>query len=291
MKYIEGLFKFFKSRIDFGIFVINAESAYANASKEVILNVANTIKPKIVRNYLVILNKIDRQSEPNITVKKVKAIITNNLLNQLNLSDNIFVKLDSRQLKHQTLMKDSFEHFLFFIFNEYFSKAVIPFKDNREGSEEEKKFNTKTFSFLDFLTDFVTKGKKDNQIEEYVEELEEKFNDNYDFGELKINEIYEKIKKQENYKINFGIDLEDEETQKIFKCLYMKFKEQDNLPHSDDVNKVLNYFNNILENLEKSFDEIAHRLYNLFLKILENNLKILQSSLKYFMKKIKILKL
>ena len=41
MKYIEGLFKFFRSRIDFGVFVINAESAYANASKEVIANVAN----------------------------------------------------------------------------------------------------------------------------------------------------------------------------------------------------------------------------------------------------------
>ena len=47
MKYIEGLFKYFKSRIDFGVFVINAESAYANASKEVISNVAITIKPKI----------------------------------------------------------------------------------------------------------------------------------------------------------------------------------------------------------------------------------------------------
>ena len=155
-------------------------------------------------------------------------------------------------------MKDSFEDYLFFLFNEYFEKAVIPFKDNREGSEEEKKFNTKNFSFLDFLTGFVTKGKNDNQIEEYVGEIEEKFNDNYDFDELKINEIYEQIKNQENYKINFGIDLEDEEVQKIFKCLYMKFKEQDNLPYSIDVNKVLNYFNNITENLEKSFfDEIA----------------------------------
>jgi len=51
MKYIEELFKFFKSRICFGVFVINAESAYANASKEVILNVANIIKPKKIRNY------------------------------------------------------------------------------------------------------------------------------------------------------------------------------------------------------------------------------------------------
>ncbi len=138
MKYIEGLFKYFRSRIDFGVFVINAESAYANASKEVILNVANIIKPKKIRNYLIILNKIDRQSEPKITIKKVKSIITNNLLDELNLSDNKFIPLDSRQLKHQTLMKENFENFLFFLFNQYVNKSVIPFKDNREGTEEEK---------------------------------------------------------------------------------------------------------------------------------------------------------
>ena len=187
MKYIEGLFKYFKSRIDFGVFVINAESAYANASKEVILNVANTIKPKKIRNYLIILNKIDRQSEPKITIKKVKSIITNNLLDELNLSDNKFIPLDSRQLKHQTLMKENFEDFLFFLFNQYVIKSVIPFKDNREGTEEEKKFNTKIYSFLDFLSDFLTAGIKEDQIGEYIEELENKFNDEYDFDELKVN--------------------------------------------------------------------------------------------------------
>ena len=117
MKYIEGLFKYFKSRIDFGVFVINAESHYANASKEVIINVANILKPKKIRNYLIILNKIDRQAQPKVTIKKVKSIITNNVIKQLNLSDNIFISLDSRQLKHQTLMKENFENYLFFLFN------------------------------------------------------------------------------------------------------------------------------------------------------------------------------
>ena len=61
------------------------------------------------------------------------------------------------------------------------------------------------------------------------------------------------------------------------------------MPHSDDVNNVFNYFDTILFNLDKSFDDDiapppAH-------KILENNLKILQKNLKDFMKKIKIFKL
>ena len=258
MKYIEGLFKYFKSKIDFGVFVINAESAYANSSKEVILNVANTIKPKKIHNYLIILNKIDRQSEPNITIKKVKSIITNNLLNEMNLSDNKFIPLDSRQLKHQTLMKENFENFLTFLFNQYFSKSVIPFKDNREGSEEEKKFNTKNYTFFDFLSEFVTKGKEENQIDEYLEELEEKFNNNYDFDELKLNEIIENIKKQEKYKINFGIDLENDDNINLFKCLYICFKEQINMPYSNDVNSVFSYFDKVVDDLDKYFyDELA----------------------------------
>ena len=256
MKYIEGLFKYFKSRIDFGVFVINAESAYANASKEVISNVAITIKPKKIRNYLIVLNKIDRQSEPKVTINKVKSIITNNLLDQINLSNNVFLPLDSRQLKHQTLMREHFEDYLFFLFNQYFAKSVIPFKDNREGTEEENKYNTKKYSFQDFLRDYLTEGKGEDQIEEYFEEMEEKFSNNdYNIDELKINEIYEKIKKQENYIINFGIDPDDDETLKIMKSLYINFKEQKNIPYSDNVNSVFNYFDNILNNLNKNSDD------------------------------------
>ena len=254
MKYIEGLFKYFRSRIDFGVFVINAESFYTNASKEVILNVANTIKPKKLRNYLIILNKIDRQSDPNITIKRVKSNITNNLLDKLNLSDNEFIPLDSRQLKHQTLMKENFEDFLFFLFNQYVNKSVIPFKDNREVTDEEKKYNTNMYPFIDFLYDFLTTRKTEDQKEEYIEELENKFNDDeYDFEELKINEIFEKLKTQENLEVKLGIDLEDDDTIKIFKCLYIYFKEQKNMPNSDNVNKVFNYFDTILFNLDKSF--------------------------------------
>ena len=168
------------------------------------------------------------------------------------------ISLDSNQLKHQTLMKYNFENFLFFLFNKYVAKSVIPFKDNREGTEEENKFNTKSYSFLNYLYDFLIEGKNENQIEDYIEELVNRFDNEYDFDKLHLNEIYEKIKTQENFKINYGIDLEDDESIKLFKCLYIYFKEQKNMPHSDNVNNVFNYFENILFNLDKSFiDDIA----------------------------------
>ena len=220
-----------------------------------IINVANILKPKKIRNYLIILNKIDRQAQPKVTIKKVKSIITNNVIKQLNLSDNIFISLDSRQLKHQTLMKENFEDYLFFLFNQYLEKSVIPFKDNREGTEEEKKFNTKLYSFNQFLIDYVVQGKNEEQTAQYIEEAESKFDDNYDYDELNIKDIFTKIKTQENFIINYDIDLEDENVIKLFKALYIKFKEKDNLPFSVNVNKVYEYFNNILDNLEKSFDD------------------------------------
>ena len=255
MKYIEGLFKYFKSRIDFGVFVINAESHYANSSKDVIINVANILKPKKLRNYLIVLNKIDRQAEPKITIKNVKSIITNNIIKELNLSDNKFIPLDSRQLKHQTLMKDSFENFLFFLFNQYCEKSVIPFKDGREGSDEEKIFNTNLYPFRQFLIDFLSKGKNEEQMEQYSEEALNKFDDNYDYDELNLKEIFEKIKNQENFIIKYDIDLEEEETIKTLKLLYIRFKERDRLPFSVNVNKVYGYFQNILKDLEKAFDD------------------------------------
>ena len=280
MVYIKELFKFFKSRIDFGVFVLNAENAYANASKNVILNVANVIKPKKIENYLVILNKIDRQSKPEISIKKIKSIITNNLLDELNLANNIFIPLDSRQLKHQTLMKENFENYLFFLFNQYVEKSVIPFKDKEIIFEEEKKYYTKNYSFLEFLNDklkdFVEKG----YIEE-IEILEEQFNENYDFDSLTFEEIMEKIKNQEPFKINFDIDLEDEEANKIFKCLYICFKEKKFFPQSNNVNNIFHYFDDVLNNLNKKFNSEIPQIST---KIITQDFK---SQFESFIKKFK----
>lgn len=255
-----------------------------------ILNVANVIKPKKIENYLVILNKIDRQSKPELSIKKIKSIITNNLLDELNLANNIFIPLDSRQLKHQTLMKKNFEHYLFFLFNQYVEKSVIPFKDKEIIFEEEKKYYTKNYSFLEFLNDqlkdFVEKG----YVKE-IEMLEEHFNENYDYDSLGFEEIMEKIKNQEPFTINFDIDLEDEEATKIFKCLYICFKEKKFFPQSNNVNNIFHYFDGILNNLKKnSTVKFLKYLHKLLHKTLKANLKVLSKNLIDFMKNIKILK-
>ena len=187
LKYIENLFKYFKSRIDFGVFIINAESYEAKAQKQVILNVAKYLAPKKIQNYLIVLNKIDRKSEPNITIMKVKSLIVNNLLDDLNLADNIFIPLDSRQLRHQNLMKTNFENFFTFLFNQYVNKSVIPFKDNRKGNDFEEKYNTNIYPFSRFLYDFIVEELSQNEIENYLDNLEIAFDKKYNINELKFN--------------------------------------------------------------------------------------------------------
>ncbi len=52
MKNVENLFKYFKSRIDLGVLIINSQSHYANSSKDIIKNVTKAIAHKEIRNYL-----------------------------------------------------------------------------------------------------------------------------------------------------------------------------------------------------------------------------------------------
>ena len=252
MKYIDNLFKYFRSRIDFGVFILNSETAYVNSSQEIIINVANILKPKKIKNYLIILNKIDRKSEPNQAFNEVKAILVNDLLDHINLADNTFISLDSRQIKHQNLLKENFEDFLLFLFNQYVSKSVIPFKDGGYNNIKNK-YNTKNYSFSDYLYDFIfEEDMNDSEKEEYLNDLENKFQkDGYNFDELGINYIIEKIKTMENMHIEFNIDFENDESIKLFKALYIIFKEELKFPYSQQVADVYNYFNNILERIKK----------------------------------------
>ena len=247
MRDVEELFNYFKSRIDFGIFVIDSNNTQADASKQVIINVANAIKPKKINNYLIVLNKIDRAPDQNKAINNAKSILINNVLQKLNLSNNVFIPLDSRQLQHQTKMKESFEHFLLFLFNEYIAKAVTPFKD---GQNEANEYKTDVYSFNEFLKEFLSNGKDDDEFNEYLDSLEEKFDDKYDFNELKVGQIIEKMKKEEETHVNYDIDLEEDDHIKLFKGIYIYFKEQKNFPFSVNVNKIFEYFEDMTKKLK-----------------------------------------
>ena len=89
---------------------------------------------------------------------------------------------------HQTLLKESFEHYLFFLFNQYIDISVIPFKDKDEKSKQKEKYYTDNF-LDDKLNDLERRGQIENLVI-----LEEIFNENYNIDMLKIDEILEKKK-------------------------------------------------------------------------------------------------
>ena len=273
MKYIDNLFKYFRSKIDFGVFVLNAETAYYNSSNEVIINVANILRPKKIKNYLIILNKIDRKSSPKEAFNDVKAILVNDLLDQLNLADNTFISLDSRQIKHQNLLTKNFEHFLMFLFNQYVTKSVIPFKDENKLNKINNKYNTKNYSFSDYLYDFIfDEDMNDTEKEEFLIHLVNKFeNDGYNLDKIGIENIIQKIKEIEDMMIEFDIDLENEDSIKLFKALYIIFKEELKFPFSQQVSDVYDYFNNILNNISLQNNEKNDILPSYILN--QNNLK------------------
>ena len=248
MKYIDNLFKYFRSRIDFGVFMLNAESAYVNSSNDVVVEVSNILKPKKIKNYLIILNKIDRKSNQDEACKEVKAIIVNDLLDQINLADNTFIGLDSRQIKHQNLLKENFEDFLLFLFNQYVTKAVIPFKDNKNLDDELKKKFTKNYPFSSYLYDFIYKDDMtDEEKNSYINDLNNQFDqEGLNLDELGIWDIVENIKNIENFAIEFDIGKENEESNKLLKPLYIIFKDKIKFPFSQQVLDVYDYFENIL---------------------------------------------
>lgn len=256
MKYIDNLFKYFRSRVDFGVFILNAESAYTNSSYEVIINVSNILKPKKIKNYLIILNKIDRKSNQNDAINEVKGILVNDLMDQINLADNVLIGLDSRQIKHQNLLKENFEDFLLFLFNQYVVKSVIPFKDGNYGlgsNKTKNKFNTKNYSLANYLFDFIfEQGMTDKEKNSYLNELINQFEQNgLNLKKIGIGDLVEKIKNLENFNIEFDIDMESEESIKLFKALYIIFKNKIKLPFSQQVTDVYDYFSNILDKMKE----------------------------------------
>lgn len=270
MKYIPELFKFFKTKIKFGIIIINAEQHYSEKNIILINKVADSIAPLKFKNFLIILNKIDRVSDQEYIFKEAKAHILNNLkLNILNPYDNFFLPLDSRELRHQTLMKTHFEDYFMYFFNNYVTLYIIPYKDGAEAKNGEK--NSKVSSFRDYLLSIIIQNQPKETVQEYLEKLAEEFDENFDeekFQEIQL--IFEKAKKTENYDINYGIDLEDDEISiNVLKGLYICFEKKINIPcYSKNVKNIFKYFDMDLErlNIENPaiyFDDIDDKEKNL----------------------------
>ena len=248
MKYIRGLFQYFKNKIDFGILVIDTEKHYKPQNIQIIEELHKIIEMKF-ENFLFVLNKIDKAEDREETIFLCRSFFINHIdTNIFNLENNVFVAIDSLQLKNEFLLKNDFECYFKYYFNKYYEKYVnIKTPTPNSTLKEEEKIGA--CSFIDFLNDKMTENIKEDP-REYLENLAQ----NVSKKELKIvEEIYEKIKNAQNQQIDFGIDLNQEENEEeeeehdsiiSLKAFYEIFKKKIMIPeYSEGVKQILNFFN------------------------------------------------
>ena len=250
MRYIKGLFQFFKNKIDFGIILIDTEKYYKPQNLQIIKELHSSTQLNL-KNFLFILNKIDKSTNREETIFNCKSFFINKLdSNIFNISLTTFVPIDSFQLKNELLFKYSFEYYFQYYFKVYCQEYV--------NIENEKK-DEENISFIEFICEEMTKNIKDNR-DKYLEDLSEKVSTN-DFKY--IVKIYETIKNSQNQDIEFGIDLDDEESYGTIglKAFYVNFRDKIIIPeYSPNVKDLFNFFNNFLLPKENTIKTKINRI-------------------------------
>jgi len=264
MKYIKELFPLLKKKIDFGIIVIDSNNYYYPSNINIINKIYSIMQARI-KNYMFILNKIDKVENPEETIKKCKGFFTNNIDSSIfRIEDNFFQPLNSKQFKNEIFMKSDFESFYLYFFNK-FCEQGFHLNEN--------------ISFLDFISVEITKDienqdDKKDEIETLAENVKEE-----DYS--KVKEIYEKVKSTTNLKINYGFDFDDEDCENILKAFYSKFLDKSFIPtFSKNIQEILQFFKDFGE-IKPTKKDIIIKNDN-FIKKLEEQEKMIENFQKVF---------
>ena len=231
-KYIKGIFKYLKGKIENFIFIISTESCYKPHNLGIINEIRKTIKFDF-QGGLFILTKIDLSEDKERKIDECKQYFINNIpSNIFNLHFNIFIPLDSINFKTEILMKKKIKYYFLYFYRRYYDEYIITPKEyvNNKNFIEYIEEKIKNIIIINNYNEFIENAKDDIKIEELNN----------------IKKSYEEIKSKKNRAIEFGIDFDDEDNESviILKGLYSLFKEKKYLPEfSESTKEVLNYFN------------------------------------------------
>jgi len=281
MKYIKGIFQFIKNKIDFGIIIIDSCQHYKPQNIQIIKELHDNVNIEF-QNFLFVLNKIDLADDPEEAEQACRNYFVQRLdSNTFNINFNVFVKINSFQLKNEINMEKDFKYFFRYYFNKYYSE----FKKLKSSTPNGKE-NLDNFTFVMFISKEITKFIQNK--EEYLQQLAEKVqNDEFQ----QIVKIYEEIKNEQSEIINFGIDLEkteeaeedeeDNDSTIVLKAFYQSFKEKQLVPkYSDDVQTIIDYFNDFTKKNNEIITNMPPSLTNEEEAI--SNFKLVFESLKKF---------
>ena len=232
-KYIKGIFKYLKGKIENFCFIISTESCYKPQN----LGIITEIRKNIDFNFeggLFVLTKIDLSENKEKKIEECKQYFINHISSDIfNIDFNVFVPLNSIQFNIEMYMKKDIKYYFLYYYRKYYDNYVIV-----SGSKDIE------LTFIDFLENEIKKNIGENQFEDFIEEAKENFN----MEDLnKIKKTYEEIKENTNQTIKFGInfenDDEDNESINILKALYKLFKDEKYFPEfSESTKEIINYF-------------------------------------------------
>ena len=232
-KYIHSIFKYLKTKIKNFIFIISTESCYKPENLEIIENIRKNIDFDL-EGGLFVLTKIDKSENKEKKIFECNQYFINNMPSDIfNLHFNIFVAINSKNFKNEMFMKDKIKYYFLYFYNKYY--------DNYIKISNEKHKNKNFISFIE--EDIIKKEIGENNFEDFIE----KASDEIKMEDLnKIKKVYELIKLNENIRIEFGINFDDEDDDsiKMLKGLYQLFKEKKYVPpYSESTKIILNFFN------------------------------------------------
>ena len=201
--YLFEIFTILKNKIDGIIILLSIENYNFDENYSIITKLYKVIK-KDITNSLVILNKIDKSSNPKEDIDKCQGLFAKKFPNfkTFNLYSNTFIPLSTYQLQNELLMKKSYEHLLRFHFFNYLKTFRL---QQSLGNNYDK-------SFIDHLRDILRKIKGINkqEIEDKIKELD---NSEDIVCNKTINKFIEETEKEfSGDGIKLGIDkIEDED--------------------------------------------------------------------------------
>ena len=216
--YLVEIFKRIKEYIDGAIIVLSIDNYYFQENIEIIAKLHKVTQIDI-KNFLIILNKLDLSTNPSQDIEKCKGKLYQAFpkFKTFNLNLNTFVPISAIQLQNELLMNKNFKHFIYFYFLHFYQDIKI-----------EKQCES---TFIDFLKEFLKTNTyiKKQDIENKLDQL----NNRDDITKIET-EIKSIIKDLNNtYKeINLGITEKD-------------FDEDNDKNDLDDLEKASGDTNNI----------------------------------------------
>ena len=160
-RYIKGIFKYLKGKIENFIFIISTESCY----KPTNLGIIEEIRKNIDFDYqggLFVLTKIDLSENKENKIDDCKQYFINNMpSNIFNLHFNTFIPLNSITFEIEMKMKNKIKYYYLYFYHKYYDEYI-------NISDKDK--NNKNKEFIEYIEEIIKNEIGNNNYMNFIED-------------------------------------------------------------------------------------------------------------------------